>query len=227
VRVAMLAGVLAGPGRATSGGCGRRRGTVWSPASTWPRPEGASTWCSSTGIARSSGALAGCRSRTARRRSSRPSRNWSASTAPRRGAAVAGAGSPSGSWPGSGSRRSARPPGDHPFYAWMRAGFALFGALAGAFPRYRSGDVAGHALEVFPAATAAIVAGHGRPRNVPKGTFRRQVLDAAGVTSPVRLPNIDRVDAALAALTGVYAMEGRGRALGAPDEGVIVVPVPS
>jgi hypothetical protein len=110
VRVAMLAGVLAGPGRATSGGCGRRRGTVWSPASTWPRPEGASTWCSSTGIARSSGALAGCRSMTARRRSSRPSRNWSASTAPRRGAAVAGAGSPSGSWPGSGSRRSARPP---------------------------------------------------------------------------------------------------------------------
>jgi predicted nuclease with RNAse H fold len=118
-------------------------------------------------------------------------------------------------------------PGDHPFYAWMRAGFALFAAIGDAFPRYRSGPVAGHALEVFPAATAAIVAAHGRPRNVPKGTFRRQVLDAAGVTSPVRLPNIDRVDAALAALTGVYAMEGRGRALGAPDEGVIVVPVPS
>jgi predicted nuclease with RNAse H fold len=117
-------------------------------------------------------------------------------------------------------------PGDHPFYAWMRAGFALFDALADVFPRYRSGPVAGHALEVFPAATAAILAGHARPRSVPKGIFRRQVLDAAGVSSPLRLPNIDRVDAALAALTGVYAMAGQCRALGEPDEGIVVIPAP-
>jgi predicted RNase H-like nuclease len=115
-------------------------------------------------------------------------------------------------------------PGDHPFYAWMRAGFALFDALAASFPRYRSGPVAGHALEVFPAATAVVLARHGRPRSVPKGVFRRQVLDAAGVRSPLRLPNIDRVDAALAALTGVYAVEGRCRALGEPDEGVVIIP---
>ena len=115
-------------------------------------------------------------------------------------------------------------PGPHPFYAWMRAGFALFDALAGPYPRYRSGDVTGRALEVFPAATAAIVAGQPRPRDVSKVVFRRGVLAAAGVASAVPLPNIDRVDAALAALTGVLALEGRSCALGDPDEGVIVVP---
>jgi predicted nuclease with RNAse H fold len=115
-------------------------------------------------------------------------------------------------------------PGEHPFYAWMRAGFALFDALVDAYPRYESGEITGRALEVFPAATAAMLAGHLRPPGVSKNGFRRRVLQDSGVGPTTSLPNIDRVDAALAALTGVVALEGRCCALGAPEEGVIVVP---
>jgi hypothetical protein len=39
------------------------------------------------------------------------------------------------------------------------------------------------------------------------------------------LPNVDRIDAALAALTGVLALEGESSFLGDPNEGVILVPV--
>ncbi|BCZ24053.1 hypothetical protein MTY59_39080 [Mycobacterium senriense] len=39
------------------------------------------------------------------------------------------------------------------------------------------------------------------------------------------LPSIDAVDAALAALTGLRALEGQFTAIGDPAEGVIVVPV--
>jgi hypothetical protein len=115
-------------------------------------------------------------------------------------------------------------PGEHPFYAWMRAGFALFDALADSYPRYEIGEITGRALEVFPAATAAMLAGHLRPPGVSKNAFRRRVLQDSGVGPSTSLPNIDRVDAALAALTGVVALEGRCCALGAPEEGVIVVP---
>jgi len=38
------------------------------------------------------------------------------------------------------------------------------------------------------------------------------------------LPGIDRVDAALAALTGVLALEGHWECVGDPAEGVILLP---
>ncbi len=39
------------------------------------------------------------------------------------------------------------------------------------------------------------------------------------------LPTVDRIDAALAALTGVLALEGSASFLGDPAEGVVLVPV--
>lgn len=118
-------------------------------------------------------------------------------------------------------------PGDHPFYRWMRAGFAVYRAVAATHPLYRGGPVAGHAAEVFPEATAALLAGRRRSTaSESKLRFRRAVLDAEGVdTSASVLPTADRVDAALAALTGRIALDGPTATLGDPDEGLLLLPV--
>ncbi len=116
-------------------------------------------------------------------------------------------------------------PGDHPFYAWMRVGAGIFGGLADVYPRYRGGTVDGTAAEVFPHATALLLAGRRRQQHETKLQFRRAVIQAAGV-SQERLVTLDRVDAALAALTGVLALEGHHCWLGDPDEGVILLPIP-
>ena len=145
--------------------------------------------------------------------------------------------SPSG-WSTSGSSRAAErelarigiqsyrtgpDPGDHPFYRWTRVGFAVFERLASVYPLYRGGPVAGTAAEVFPHATACLLAGQPRRRNVPKDRFRRTVLRDAGVRED-QLVSPDRVDAALAALTGLLALEGEHSAAGDPDEGIILLP---
>ena len=49
------------------------------------------------------------------------------------------------------------------------------------------------------------------------------MLHAHGVDEAV-LPTIDRVDAALGALTGMLALEGLWGTVGDPDEGVILLP---
>ena len=114
------------------------------------------------------------------------------------------------------------------FYDWMRAGFQVFEAAAGeGFERYGSGPVAGKAIEVFPHASAIVLAGCLPPRGVTRGRakreWRRGVLRAQGVETD-DLPSTDQVDAALAALTGLYALRGRCFAPGDPAEGVIVLP---
>ena len=114
-------------------------------------------------------------------------------------------------------------PGDHPFYRWMRAGFAIFDAIADAYPRYRSGAVLQTALEVFPEATAVVLAGERRPSAESKVVVRRRVLAAHGVDAGA-LPSLDAVDAALAALTGLIALDGHFVGVGAPEEGVVVLP---
>jgi predicted nuclease with RNAse H fold len=113
-------------------------------------------------------------------------------------------------------------PGDHPFYAWMRVGAGLFVGLADAYPRYSGGDVAGTAAEIFPHATALLLAGRQRAADETKLQYRRDVLRASGVID--ELPTLDRVDAALGALTGLLAMEGQHSWVGDPDEGVILLP---
>jgi predicted nuclease with RNAse H fold len=114
---------------------------------------------------------------------------------------------------------------DHPFYRWMVAGFAAF-AAAGAegYPYFRVvGPVAGRALEVYPHATAVRIGGD--PSSGPKRVWRRAVLDAVGVDSgPLR--SVDAIDAALAAYTGLLALDGRCEALGDESDGVIVIPLP-
>jgi predicted nuclease with RNAse H fold len=113
---------------------------------------------------------------------------------------------------------------EHPFYEWMTVGFAVFRAIHASFPRYRSGSVRGTAIEVFPHATAVVLAGCLPPRGVTMHAWRREVLAARGV-DPRGLRSADQVDAALAALTGRFALERRFSAPGDPREGQIVLPV--
>jgi predicted nuclease with RNAse H fold len=115
----------------------------------------------------------------------------------------------------------------HPFYSWMEVGFEVFRvAAARGFPRYRAGAPRGTAMEVFPHASAAVLAGCLPPKGARKKPWRERILDAHGV--PVaELTTADRVDAALCALTGILALEGHRFAPGDPKEGVIVLPVAS
>lgn len=115
-------------------------------------------------------------------------------------------------------------PGVHPFYGWMRVGFSIFAAIADDYPRFRSGPVRYTAAEVFPEASAVLLAGGLRPVDEPKSRFRRGVL-ANHRVDPSDLRTGDAVDAALAALTGLLALEEQFSTVGDPDEGVIVLPV--
>jgi predicted RNase H-like nuclease len=116
---------------------------------------------------------------------------------------------------------------DHPFYEWMRVGFEVFriAALTG-YPRYRGGPAQGTAIEVFPHASAIVLAGCLPPRGARKAAWRASVLQAGGVNVE-GLRSLDQIDAALAALTGLRALAGRSSALGDPREGVIVLPARS
>jgi predicted nuclease with RNAse H fold len=114
-------------------------------------------------------------------------------------------------------------PGDHSFYQWVRVGFSVYEQLNSRYPVYRGGEPKGTSAEVFPYASSVLLAGRDRRPDEPKGVFRRQVLQDAGVATAA-LPTIDRVDAALCALTGVLALEGTWSALGAPAEGLILLP---
>ena len=114
--------------------------------------------------------------------------------------------------------------GENAFYAWMKAGFAAFDVAARCgFDRFRSGRARGTALEVFPHASAVVLAGCLPPHQVGKRDWRAHVLRSQGVRVD-RLRSGDQVDAALAALTGLFALRGRSTSLGDPLEGVIVLP---
>lgn len=110
------------------------------------------------------------------------------------------------------------------FFAWMEVGFEVFAqAAAAGFPAYAAGTPRGKALEVFPHASAVVLAGCLAPKGARKHAWRGAVLRAQGVRTD-ELASADRIDAALAALTGLYALEGKRFAPGDPREGVIVVP---
>lgn len=106
----------------------------------------------------------------------------------------------------------------------MRIGFEVFERVSARYPLYRGGSVAGHAAEIFPHASACLLAGRTRPRELPRETFRRAVLSASGLATD-QLTTLDQVDAALGALTGLVALDGACASVGDPNEGVILLPV--
>ncbi len=114
------------------------------------------------------------------------------------------------------------------FYSWMRNGMAAFRAAERAgFPVFRAGSIAGSAIEVFPHATATVLAGGlppARQTSSAKRSWRAAILTAHHV--PIgQLQTLDQIDAALCALTGILALELRDPfAPGAPTEGRIVLP---
>jgi predicted nuclease with RNAse H fold len=117
------------------------------------------------------------------------------------------------------------------FFDWMRAGFDLFAtaAKAGFGIGLDASAVHGRAVEVYPHGSAVILRGArpapGTLRSARgKRAWRAQVLTDNGVSVGERA-TVHQVDAMLAALTGVRALEGVASAVGRPEEGVIVVPV--
>jgi hypothetical protein len=123
------------------------------------------------------------------------------------------------------SYRTGPDPGHHPFYAWIRVGLEIYEGLSDLYPVYRGGEVVGHAAEIFPHATAALLAGELPLSSGDKVEFRRQVLRERGIAEG-QLPTPDQVDAALGALTGLIALVDGHDSVGDPDEGVILLPVP-
>ena len=114
------------------------------------------------------------------------------------------------------------------FYAWMRNGMAAFRAAERAgFPVYRAGTIERTAIEVFPHASATVLAGclpPARQGSAAKRAWRAAILRNHHVPT-AQLHTLDQVDAALCALTGLIALELRDPfAPGLPDEGRIVVP---
>ena len=109
-------------------------------------------------------------------------------------------------------------------FDWMRSGMDVFALVATlGYPLFNGGSFRRRAIEVFPHATAAVLTGCLPPKGMRKRDWRTHVLRLQGVRTD-DLTTVDRLDAALAALTGVLALQGHASYLGDMKEGVIVVP---
>src|SRR3954467_3669709 len=96
----------------------------------------------------------------------------------------------------------------------MRNAVAAFRPIRPAgFPIYRSADVRGVAIDVFPHASATVLAGCLAPaRQTPsaKRAWRAGILCAHHVPT-AQLATLDHVDAALCALTGLIGLSSATR----------------
>lgn len=114
--------------------------------------------------------------------------------------------------------------GEHPFFRWMTVGFEVYRVAAEhGFAAFGGGSPRGTAIEVFPHASAVVLAGCLPPREAGRRAWRAGVLRGVGL-DVVGLRGADQVDAALAAYTGLMALRRRCFAPGDPKEGVIVLP---
>jgi predicted nuclease with RNAse H fold len=110
------------------------------------------------------------------------------------------------------------------FFGWMKSGMAAFSVCEKVgYARHREGPVQGKVFEVFPHATSVVLSGCLPPVGTSKKEWRTAVLRARGVEI-AQLTTQDLIDAALAALTGLFALRGEFTAMGDPEEGTIVVP---
>jgi len=110
------------------------------------------------------------------------------------------------------------------FYAWVFNGEQVHAAARQTHPAYLGrGTVWGRSIEVFPNATVRILTGQRPPVGSSKAEWRRRVLTAQGILSE-KFTNLDFMDAALCALTGLYALDGDFQAFGDPAEGLLIAP---
>jgi predicted nuclease with RNAse H fold len=109
------------------------------------------------------------------------------------------------------------------FHDWMIAGMDAFRAIEDRYPLFSGGAVERTALEVFPHSTAVVLSRGLMPAGATKHRWRKSALMRAGVVDE-RIATPDVIDAALAALTGLLAIEGLCCWLGVPEEGMIVLP---
>ena len=108
---------------------------------------------------------------------------------------------------------------------WMREGMRVFRLVERlGYPLGTNESFRGKAIEVFPHASATVLAGCLPPEGMTKRSWRQRVLRMQGVRTE-ELTTVDLLDAALAALTGLFALDGHHFHPGDPKEGVIVVPV--
>ena len=113
---------------------------------------------------------------------------------------------------------------EHPRFDWMRTGMDVFAAAAElGYPLATGKPFKSRAIEIFPHASAVVLAGCLPPRGERKRAWRERVLKMQGVRTE-ELTTIDQLDAALAALTGLIVLDGKETHLGDPAEGVIVIP---
>jgi predicted nuclease with RNAse H fold len=109
-------------------------------------------------------------------------------------------------------------------FGWMRAGMEVFTLLDTlGYPLGTGRPYQRRAIEVFPHATAVVLAGCLPPRGERKRQWRERVLKMQSVRTE-ELTTVDRLDAALAALTGLLVLKGHESHFGDPAEGVIVIP---
>ncbi len=111
-----------------------------------------------------------------------------------------------------------------PMFDWMRQGIQVFERCAElGYPLFNGGTFRKRAIEVFPHASAAVLAGCLPPKGTTKRVWRERVLRLQKVSTD-GLSTMDAMDAALAALTGLLVLDGHASYLGDLREGVIVVP---
>lgn len=122
-----------------------------------------------------------------------------------------------------------------PFYDWVRVGSRAFDvAAAVGYPLQNDpGVVRGCALEVFPHASDVFLRGclppvHTTRRVGRKRAWRLATLEAAGVNTSdlcvnrVGAPTLDSIDAALAAITALRAVDGEFSVFGSAGEWIVV-----